>query len=65
LKTNFLNKCKPLFDAFGWEKEWETTLKKLYKLDPDWIHNGMIDLQILSDIEDLTVRQIKPRELAD
>jgi len=62
LKTNFLNKCKPLFDAFGWENEWETALKKLYKYDPDWIHNGYISNDLLHELEELTVRQIKPRE---
>ena len=63
LKTNFLNKCKPLFDAFGWEKDWETALKKLFKLDNDWIHNGMISKDLLIEQEELTVRQIKPREI--
>lgn len=59
-KTHFLNKCSPLFDAFGWEKEWTDLLKKLYKRDNDWPIHDPAPVSTLEELEALTVRQIKP-----
>lgn len=61
VKTHFLNKCAPLFDAFGWEKDWDDLLKRLYKYDNDWVETGDISIGDLKRLSTLTVRNIKPR----
>ncbi len=62
IKTNFLNKCNPLFDVFGWEKAWTNLITKLYKRDNDWIHHNQLDEALLDELKLLTTREVKPIE---
>jgi len=62
ISTKFLNKCDPLFGAFGWEKQWTNLIAKLYKWDPDWVEKDYLDVSIIDQLDRVaTTRAVVPR----
>lgn len=58
-ETHFLNKLGMLFDAFGSADEWSTLLKKLKKMNPDWITTGGIDRAVIETMDLTSTRRKK------